>query len=163
VAVGTEIHQEMIWSGTLTCVDSLAIKAHTSDGRTFSSPVCMAVAPLKAAKAPNWAEDHVLVTPEAQEQLCATEIWYHLGGWYDEGDSYDTQEFQFQEELDRFWMRLVGPDEHRRRQIASAIEGIKPDWSTIEVTPDGTVHIRFTDGSDRSLTPPTATVPRAVD
>ena len=62
VSVGKELHQEWLWGGTLTCVDSLAIKVHTSDGHMFSSPVCLAVAPEPPRNAASWATDHVLVT-----------------------------------------------------------------------------------------------------
>ena len=90
--------------------------------RVFSSKVCMAIAPAAPEKAPSWADDHVLLAPEAQERLSASEIWYHLGGWSDEGDTYETQEWQFQEELDRFWMQLIGPDEQLRRSILDALQ-----------------------------------------
>ena len=92
VSVGRELHSGWLWAGTLTCVDSITITAHASDGQVFSHKVCMAITPAAPEKAPTWADDHVLVTPEAQERLCASEIWYHLGGWSDEGDTYDTQE-----------------------------------------------------------------------
>lgn len=161
VAVGRVLHQDWLWGGTLTCVDSLAIKTHTSDGHVFSAPVCMAVAPEPLQNAAAWASDHVLVTPEARERLCSSEIWYHLGGWSDEGDSYDTQQYQFEEELEGFWMRLLGPDEQRRRQILGALEGIQPPWKTVHVLRDGTVRILFADGSDKMLTPPKSTVPPA--
>jgi hypothetical protein len=163
LSVGKELHQEWLWGGTLTCVDSLAIKAHTSDGHTFSSPVCLAVAPEPPREAASWATDHVLVTPEAQERVSASEVWYHLGGWSDEGDTYETQEVGFQEELDGFWMRLLGPDEQRRRQIIGALEGIQPTWGAVHVSPDGTVRIQFTDGSDKTLIPPATALPTAAE
>ena len=163
VSVGKELHQEWLWGGTLTCVDSIAVKAHTSHGQVFSSPVCLAVAPEPPRQAASWATDHVLVTPEAQERLCASEVWYHLGGWSDEGDTYDTQQSQFEEELDGFWMRLMGPDEQRRKQIVGALEGIQPAWDAVHISPDGKVRILFADGSDKILTPPTATLSNAAE
>ncbi|MGD2111183.1 MAG: hypothetical protein PVI86_17535, partial [Phycisphaerae bacterium] len=163
VSVGKEIHQEWLWGGTLTCVDSLAIKAHTSDGRVFTSHVCLAVSPEPPRGSAAWATDHVLVTPAAQERLCASEVWYHLGGWSDEGDTYETQEFQFQEELEGFWMRFLGTDEQRRRQIVGALEGIQPRWDAVHISPDGKVRIRFADGSDKTLTPPTTALSGAAE
>ena len=53
VSIGREFHSGWLWAGTLTCVDSIAITAHASDGRVFSSKVCMAKAPQPPDKAPN--------------------------------------------------------------------------------------------------------------
>ncbi|MCK4661004.1 MAG: hypothetical protein KAV82_15895, partial [Phycisphaerae bacterium] len=153
VSVGKELHSGWLWSGTLTCVSSLTITAHASDGRVFSSKVCMAKAPQPPEKAPDWADDHVLVTPEAQECLSASEIWYHLGGWSDEGDTYDTQEFQFQQELDRFWIQLIGPDEQLRRGILDTLQRIEQKWKYVKVFPNGKVLIRFHDGSVKNISP----------
>ncbi len=152
-STGRELHSGYIWTGTLTCVDSITVTAHASNGRVFSSQVCMARAAERPDKAPNWADDHVLVTPEAHERLCASEIWHHLGGWYDEGDTYDTQEWQFQEELDRFWMNLVGPDEQLRRAILDALQRIEQKWKFVKVFPGGKVRIRFHDGLVKNILP----------
>jgi len=151
VSTGKELHSGYIWAGTLTCVDSITVTAHASNGRVFSSNVCMARAAERPEKAPDWADDHVLVTPEAQERLCASEIWHHFGGWYDEGDTYDTQECRFQEELDRFWMNFVGPDEQLRRSILDTLERIEPKWKFVKVFPNGKVRIRFHDGSVKNI------------
>ncbi|MCK4658685.1 MAG: hypothetical protein KAV82_04110, partial [Phycisphaerae bacterium] len=156
VSVGKELHSGWLWSGTLTCVDSITVTAYASDGRVFSSKVCMVKAPQPPDKGPNWADDHVLVTPEAQERLCASEIWYHLGGWSDEGDTYDTQEFQFQQELDRFWIQFIGPDEQLRRGILDALDHLQAEWKVVTISPDGTVIFRYADGSNKTLRPPPA-------
>ena len=153
VSVGKELHSGWLWAGTLTCVDSIAITAHASDGRVFSSKVCMAKAPQRSEKAPDWADDHMLVTPEAQERLCVSEIWYHFGGWHDEGDTYQTQEFDFERELDCFWMQLIGPDEQLRRNLLDRLAGIKPAWKLVKVFANGEVRIRFHDGSVKSIPP----------
>ncbi len=42
VSVGKELHSGWLLAGTLTCVDSISVTAHASDGRVFSSKVCMA-------------------------------------------------------------------------------------------------------------------------
>lgn len=154
LSVGRELLQDGLWSGTLSCVDALAIKVHTSAGRTFTSPVCLAVAPEPHEEAPAWADDHVLVTPKAQDQLCASEIWHHLGGWSDEGDTCETQSYQFEEELERFWMQLVGPDEQLRRHIVRTLESIEPSWKDVSVSRDGIVGIKFEDGSAKHIAPP---------
>jgi len=153
VSVSKQLHSGWLWAGTLTCVDSITITAHANDGRVFSSKVCMAKTPQPPEKAPNWAEDHVLVTPEAQERLCASEIWYHVGGWSDEGDTYETQQFNFQQELDNFWLQLIGPDEQLRRNILDALRGIEQKWKFIKVFPNGKVRIRFHDGSVKNIPP----------
>ncbi len=67
VQIGKELQSRAVWSGTLTCAESLEITVHTSDEKVFSSPVCMAPAP-PPEEAPTAADDHLLVTPEAQ--LC---------------------------------------------------------------------------------------------
>jgi len=51
-------------------------------------------------------------------------------------------------------MRLMGPDEQRRRQIVGALEGIQPMWEAVRVSPDGTVRIQFTDGPEKTFKPP---------
>jgi hypothetical protein len=126
VTLGRELHRDWLWSGELTCVDSLRIAVQTSDGRSFESVVCMAVQAPSSEK--SWADATVYVTPKAQSQLSAPEIWYHLGGWNDDGDTYDTQEAQFSEDLERFWAALVGPDEHLRQNIVKALFDIRKEW-----------------------------------
>ncbi|MEE9294853.1 MAG: hypothetical protein V3W34_07835 [Phycisphaerae bacterium] len=152
VSIGKTLHQDWLWSGTLTCVDELRIAVHTSDGKVFESPVCMAINPEKAEK--QSSEDCVLVTPEAEERLSPSEIWYHFGGWSDDGDTYDTQAAQFEEDLDRFWSNVVGPDEHLRRNILRTLQGIQPKWQRVTISPDGVVVVRYADGSDKTLQPP---------
>ena len=87
------IHEDWLWSGRLVCVESITITARTSDGRTFRSGVCMAVLPPKDKL--RWSEASVYVTKEARKSLSASELWYHLGGWNEDGDTYDTQECSF--------------------------------------------------------------------
>ena len=154
VSVGRQLHSGCLWTGTMTCVASIAITAHASDGRVFSSEVCMAKAPAAAPEAPDWAEDHVLVTPQAQQRLCASEIWYHFGGWSDEGDTYDTQMFEFEEQLDHFWLSLAGPEERLRQGILASLAAVRPEWQTVTVTPDGSVAIEHLDGTRSALRPP---------
>jgi hypothetical protein len=111
---GEQLHSDQIWVETLTCVKSLMATVHTSDGRVFTSPICMAIRPPKDAS--SWSSADVLVTPEAQDRLNTEHIWHHLGGWNEDGDTYDTQLVDFERELDRFWADLIGPDEQLRRK-----------------------------------------------
>jgi hypothetical protein len=64
----------------------------------------------------------------------------NFGGWCDEGDTYDTQLCSFEQELDRFWADLLGPDEQLRRGIMAALAGLKPAWKAVKVSGDGDSH-----------------------
>jgi hypothetical protein len=154
------IHEDYLWGGTLACVESITITAQTSDGRTFCSPVCMAVIPKKGKQA--WADATVYVTPDARERLCSNEIWFHLGGFSDEGDTYDTQCDQFERELTRFWADVVGPDEHLRQLIVEAAGNITQNWKQIAITKDGIVTIQLKNGSKKTLTPHAAASSRTA-
>lgn len=157
--IGKELHSEWLWSGKLICVDSLVITVHTSDGTVFSSPVCMAKAPRPPKEAPSWADEHVLITPKAQDHLQPSEIWYHLGGWCDEGDTFETQLCAFEEDLNRFWANLIGPDEQLRQSILAPLGRIEPDWQSVTVFASGTVAIRHVDGTYKTIEPPPASPP----
>jgi hypothetical protein len=152
VTVGKIIHEDWLWSEKIACVDSIVIEARTSDGRTWKSDVCMAVLPSTDKN--EWAVSIVYVTQRARELLAASHIWYHLGGWNEEGDTYETQEYQFTEGLERFWAEVVGPDEHLRQRILMPLLDIASDWDKVQVTRDGTVTIHFADGTDKTLLPP---------
>lgn len=72
----------------------------------------------------------------------------------DERETYDTQEFDFEQELNRFWANVVGPDEHLRQSILSALAAIKPEWKSVTISSDGTVTFRHANGSEQTLEPP---------
>jgi len=150
--VGRTLRSDYVWSGRLTCVESPRVTVRTSDGKTFSSPVCMAK-PIPPADGEDWDEDEMLVTPEAQTRLLASHVWYHLGGWSEDGDTYDTQEFQFEQELDRFWAELMGPDERLRRRVLEALLPVQPEWRSVEVESSGQVRIHLADGSTKVIAP----------
>ena len=154
VSVGETLYKSYMWSGELACVSSLTITAHASDGRVLSSPVCMAITPAPPGQASTWVADQVLVTPEAERRVNASEIWHHLGGWHDEGDTYETQEFNFEQELNRFWAHVVGPDEHLRRNILASLGRIEAEWKSVTISSDGTVTIRHANGSRKTIKPP---------
>jgi hypothetical protein len=156
VKVGKMLHSQLLWSGKLTCVDELSITVHTSDGKTFSSPVCMAREALLAEDKPCWSDDHTLVTAQAQSRLQSSEIWHHFGGWYEDGDTYETQADSFREDLDRFWADLIGPDEQLRRDILMPLNCIGPPWQAAHIYPDGRVRIEHEDGTIKTIQPPAA-------
>jgi hypothetical protein len=156
VKVGKMLHSEWLWSGKLTCVDELSITAHTSDGKIFSSSVCMAQEAVTSEDKPYWADDHILVTAQAQIRLRFSEIWHHLGGWSEDGDTYDTQEASFEEDLNRFWADLIGPDEQLRRDIVMPLNRIGSAWQAAYIYPDGRVRIQHEDGTVKTIQPPAA-------
>ncbi len=150
---GKMLQESWLGSGRIACVESIEIAAHTSDGRTFTSPVCVGIPPVGRSDEDRYREDTVYVTADAQGRLNPSEIWFHLGGWNDEGDTYDTQVSQFAEDLDRFWSLLVGPDEQFRRGLMAATEAIRGKWKAVILSPDGSVRIRYRKGRDRHVRP----------
>jgi hypothetical protein len=153
LTVGKELHSACLWTGTLTCVESLVIAVEASDGKVFSAPVCMAKA-SPPEDADGWCDDEVLVTREAEERLSTAEIWYHFGGWCEDGDTYDTQEASFEQELDGFWADLVGPDEQLRRSIMAALAGLKPTWKCVKVFANGKMRVQLKDHTTKVIQPP---------
>ena len=151
---GKVLREFWLGSGRIVCLDHIEITAHTSDGRSRHSPVCMAVRLAADEEKVPWGEPDLLVTPQAQDRLEVSQIWHHLGGYCDDGDTYDTQLFAFGEELDRFWALLTGPDELLRRELMAAVAGVKPKWRTVTLSPDGTVRILFKRGKEKVVRPP---------
>jgi hypothetical protein len=154
VSVGKTIHRTWMWGGKLTCVESLSITAHVRDGRVVRSPVCMAIGPAAANEDDTSGLESVCVTPEAQGRLSPSDVWYHFGGWHEDFDTVETQEDQFADELVGFWAELLGPDENLRLGILGSVADIRPPWTSVTVTADGTVTIRHADGADKVLRPP---------
>jgi hypothetical protein len=159
VKTGKELLRENILSGELACFDKLSITVHTSDGREFASDVCMAVKEIPKRNKYQWYDDLVCVTKEARETLSSGNIWHHLGGYNDEGDSYDTQEYYFEKDLDEFWNELVGPYETLRQEFFSALSGqygIFDKWRRISLTSEGTLEILFKNGKTEIVRQPEA-------
>jgi hypothetical protein len=156
VKLGKELGRQWLWSEVLVAVESIRITAHTSDGKVFESDVLMAeLTPQRAAR--SWqGADHVYVTRKAREQLASCQIWYNLGGWSEDGDTYDTQEYQFGEELELFWSNIIGPGEYLRAKIVGNLDGIKGEWQTITIDAHRTVVITYNNGSQKTLKSPFA-------
>ncbi|MCK4791315.1 MAG: hypothetical protein KAV87_46710, partial [Desulfobacteraceae bacterium] len=148
VVVGKEIGQQGIWCETLVAVDSLQITVHTSDEKVFKSNVLMAVLEQPAKKR-SWYYMNVYVTLEARSQLGSTDIWYHLGGWNDDGDTWDTQLYYLEQELEQFWATIIGPAEYLRSKIRSCLFGIVKDWKKIIFEEDETLTILYKDGTEK--------------
>lgn len=156
VKMGKELCKDWLWLHVLIAVESIRITAHTSDGKAFESDVVMAVLESEQNERPWHGSDHVYITPEARQQLSTSDIWFHLGGWSEDGDTYETQEYQFEEELERFWSKLVGPDEYFRSKITENVDSVKGDWEKISIDPHRTVVIAYKGGSRKTLKSPYA-------
>ena len=148
VAVGKQLGSEGVWNETLVAVDSLQITAHTSDGKVFKSEVLMAVLEQPTEKR-SWCCMNVYVTLEARSQLGSTDIWYHLGGWNDDGDTWDTQLYDLEQELDQFWATIIGPGEYLRSKIRQCLFGVIKDWKRITIEADETITILYKDGTEK--------------
>jgi hypothetical protein len=148
VTVGKELGRQGIWRETLVAAESLQIAVHTSDKKVFRSDVCMAVLE-EPAKERSWGYMNVYVTLESRSQLDTTDIWYHLGGWNDEGDTWDTQVYDLEQELDQFWATIIGPAEYLRSKIRGCLFGIVKDWKSITFEEDQTLTIRHKDGTEK--------------
>ena len=156
VKLGKELGKNWLWLHVLIAVESIRITVHTSDGKVFESDVIMAVLEPEQTERPWHGSDHVYVTPEAREQLDTSDVWFHLGGWCDEGDTYDTQECQFEEELELFWSSIIGPGEYLRAKIVENVGSVKGDWQKITIDIKRTVVITYKDGSKKTLKSPYA-------
>lgn len=148
VTVGKELGKRGIWSETLVAVESLKITVHTSDKKVFTSDVCMTILE-NPAKERCWGYTNVYVTLESRSQLNTTDIWYHLGGWNDEGDTWDTQLYAVEQEIDQFWATIIGPGEYLRSKIRESLYGIVKEWKTIIYDDDETLTVRYKNGSEK--------------
>jgi len=156
VKLGKELGKNWLWLHVLIAVESIRITVHTSDGKVFESDVVMAVLTPEQTGGRSHSSDHVYVTSEARQQLNTSDIWYHLGGWCEDGDTYDTQECQFEEELELFWSSIIGPGEYLRSKIVENVGSVKGDWDKITIDPHRTVVIVYKDGSTKTLKSPYA-------
>jgi hypothetical protein len=155
VKAGKQIASQYLWCEMLTAVESLETTAHTSDGKTFTSAVPMAVQahPTEEGRS-SWVGTDVLVTVAAREQLDPSDIWYHLGGWSDDGDTYDTQLASFEEQLNLFWADVIGPGEYLRSRLLDCLRDFHIDWQSVSIEASGKVWISYKDGTAQMLQPP---------
>ncbi len=158
VRLGRTIHEDRVWAGVLTCVDRIELVAYTTDGRVvLKTRVCMAVQP--PVEVEDGAENpiyRVYVTPRARDNpACQRLLWDHLGGELDYGDTKDTQLEHLDEEMQRYWAEVVGPDEHLRTKIMDLLEDTRPEWRSVTVSSDGRMIIQSADGSEKIIRPPT--------
>jgi len=152
--VGKELAHDYLCCETLMAVESIQIAVHTSDGKVLGSSVPMAIRmPPKKEGRRSWSTTEVLVTQAARD-LDSTDIWYHLGGWSEEGDTYDTQLEAFQEQLRLFWANVIGPGEYMRQRLLDCIRDFNIQWQQITVESSGKVWITYKDGTAQMLQPP---------
>ena len=146
VKAGTELATQHLWRGLITAVDSLEITAETSDGKNFIQNVEMAVRKPLTKKDAQYYDVEVLVTLKARASLDPTDIWYHLGDYNEDSDTYDTQLFYFKEQLELFWATIIGPGEYLRSRLLDCLADFKLDWQNITIESDHTVTVIYKDG-----------------
>ena len=156
VIKGKEKLRHSINCGEIACFDKLSITVNTSDGKTFSSDVDMAVITEPPKGKYQWSEETVCVTKEARNHLSAENIWFHLGGYNEDGDgdSFDTQLGYFEKELQEFWNELIGPYETVRQQLIKELYPLYDKWQKITILQDSSLEIVFKDGRRQRVNPP---------
>ena len=157
VSKGKELLRHLINCGEIVCFDKLSITVQTSDSKTFTSDVDMAVIIEESNGRHRWVDETVCVTKEARKHLSTENIWFHLGGYNEEGDSYDTQLYYFEKDLQELWDKLVGPYESLRGEIASLLTGhyvLCGKWQKITIMEDRSLEILFKDGRKEQVKPP---------
>jgi len=154
VVKGKEKLRYSINCGEIACFDKLSITVHTSDKKTYSSDVAMAVITEQQKDEHRWSEETVCVTKDSRNHLSAENIWFHLGGYSDEGDSFDTQLYHFEKELDEFWNELIGPYETVRQQLVKELHPLYEKWQKVTIFSDESLEIVFKDGRRQRVNPP---------
>ena len=74
-------------------------------------------------------------------------IWYHLGGYDENGDTTATQAWAVEQALEEFWLDLAGPHESLRMALKKALGTLEKDWQTVNISSDGTLLVNYVDGS----------------
>jgi len=146
VRAGKELATQHLWRGLITAVESLEITARTSDGKMFNKPVEMAVRKPISKEDAQYYDVEVLVTLKARASLDPTDIWYHLGDYNEDSDTYDTQLCYFKEQLELFWATIIGPGEYLRSRLLDSLHDFNLDWQTITIDYSGTLSITRKDG-----------------
>lgn len=157
IKAGKERLGQMVLSCDLVCVESLSIEVEASDGRKFVSDVSMAVINEPPKGECKWHNEAVYITEAARRELNDDNLWYHLGGFNDEGDSYETQQYYVEQELDGFWSDLIGPHEQLRHELVKRVNQhycISGKWQKAVVEENGTVWIVYKDGKSETINPP---------
>ncbi|MDO8302619.1 MAG: hypothetical protein Q7T18_05200, partial [Sedimentisphaerales bacterium] len=152
VIFGKKLGDGDLFSMPVIAVDSIHIIVHTSDGRVFRSDVPMAIKDV-AKKTPMWYDHTVYLTTDSRTKLSTSDVWFHCGGWNDDGDTYDTQLQSFEEELAMFWSGIFGPGEYLYPKLVSAMWGINLEWQKVTFDADGMLRIVLKDGTEQVYPP----------
>ena len=156
VDYGKELLRYGIGSGEIACFDKLTISIKTSDGKSFSSDVDLAIISHPQEDKRGWIDETVAVTKDARVNLSMENIWYHFGGFNVEGDCYETQQYYFEKDIDEFWNELVGPYENFRENIQLLINRqnrLYDKWQSVSFGCDGVLTIVFKDGKTETVNP----------
>lgn len=146
--------EDWVGSHVLVCVDTLKIEVTTDDGKRFSHAVPMAVRPIEADADGQLCHDNELyVTPKARS-LRDEDLWYHAGGFSDEGDTWETQLYDFGRELAAYWDQLDGPYESLRKKLYDATDRLPAGWQSVMTLADGTMEIQLAAGKVQTVRPP---------
>ena len=146
VTAGKKLASQHLWRGLITAVECLEITARTSDGKTFKKSVEMAVRKPISKEDAQYYDFEVLVTLKAKDSLAPTDIWYHLGDYSEDDDTYDTQLRYFEEQLELFWAKIIGPGEYLRSRLLNCLDAFNLDWQSITIDSDNTLTIIYKDG-----------------
>jgi hypothetical protein len=150
VSVGKQLGTGWVWGGDMDVFDSIEITVLTSDGRRFQSFISIAVREKKRNMYHSWTEKIVCLTPEARRELTSSDIWYFLSGWNEDGDTYDTQIYQFEDELEHFWADILGPEGFMRDKLLGTISGFVNNWKTITLEANGAMTIVYDDDTQKT-------------
>ena len=113
--------------GALIGVDALAITVHTSDGRVFTSPVCMAVQPREDALAGGQSQSDefnpLYLTLQARTRLEVPDIWCHFGGGRGDyaSSTYESERLAVYDTISRFWSLLTKAGEVPRTTLLNGV------------------------------------------
>jgi len=161
VKAGKELKNEFVWGETLIAVETLQLTVHTSNGKTYTSDVSMALKePPPEDSKENGTSIQVFVTRAAEKQVDSTYIWYHLGGSREDGDTYGTQLYQIGCQLDAFWAELAGPYEHLRLKLFHCARKFRFGWQAITIHSNATLSITHKDGTQEVVLPPESQTPQ---
>jgi hypothetical protein len=150
VTVGKELGSSWIWGSDVEAYDTLEISVLTSDGKRYESKVPIAIVERKHNQHASWIEKTICLTQAARKELSDEDIWHHFGGWSEDGDTYDTQLYQFGEELNRFWADILGPEEFLRNKLLGTISDFASKWKKLTIHDDGTMTILYEDGTEKT-------------
>ena len=158
VTAGKERLRQSILSNELVCVDTLSITVKTSDGKPFTSEVPMAMVSEKPTEHCKWHSDALYVTESARREVSDENLWYHLGGYNCEGDSYETQQYEIEQEINEFWSELIGPHENLRYDLITRINlhhRLYDKWQKVILENSGDMKILLKDGKSEIVQRPT--------